>query len=125
MAWRDRGAFDVAMAGMIAIFQALARRRSGQIREQTMASAATGQWSTRCAVLAVLGLPLAHVPSITQLVSWECGPGYHKPRFGRCVPDIGVPLVRRGRYSLVHTGHHARSLPPIRSMGPWGPRVNG
>jgi hypothetical protein len=113
------------MAGMIAIFQALARWRAGLIRQQSMASGAAGQWSRPFAVLAMLGLPLAHLAAPAQLVSWECGPGYHKPTFGRCVPDIGVPLARRGRYSLVRTAHHGRSLPPIRSLGPWGPHVNG
>ncbi len=72
-----------------------------------------------------VGMPLLHVAPSASLASWECGPGYHKPTFGRCVPDIGVPLRRLGRYSAVHTARHARSLPPIRSLGPWGPRVNG
>ena len=72
-----------------------------------------------------VGMPLIHFTPPAQTVSWDCGPGYHKPRFGRCVPDIGVPLYRRDRYSLAHTARHARSLPPIRSFGPWGPRVNG
>ncbi|WP_408837463.1 GCG_CRPN prefix-to-repeats domain-containing protein [Acidisphaera sp. L21] len=65
-----------------------------------------------------------HLAPLAQQVSWDCGPGYHKPLFGRCVPDSGVALVQRSRYAADHFTRPQRRLPaPIRSMGPWGPRV--
>ena len=123
MAWRDKGALEVAMAGMIAFVTALPGRCAGLIREQTMAGGNRGQWARHFAVLAI-GLPLAHLPPSVTPVSWECGPGYHKPLFGRCVPDPGVPLLRLGRYTTTRHTRHARLPAPIRSMGPWGPTLH-
>ena len=96
------------------------------IGEQSMARTGTGQWARRAAVLAV-GLPLTHLPTGFVPASWECGPGYHKPLFGRCVPDPGIPLYQRSRYASGHGERraHARLPTPIRSMAPWGPSVRG
>ena len=85
-----------------------------------MAGPQAGQWARRVGMLAV-GLPLTYASAGVVPVSWDCGPGYHKPRFGRCVPDAGVPLYRSSRYSAGRA--HGRLPAPLRSMAPWGPNL--
>ncbi len=82
------------------------------------------QWARQAALLAV-GLPLVHVPVVLQPVSWDCGPGYHKPRFGRCVPDPGISLSRSSRDAVGRADRpmHGRLPAPIRAMAPWGPTL--
>ena len=91
-----------------------------------MAGTRIGQWVPPAAMFAVC-VPLLHFPPAMLPVSWECGPGYHKPLFGRCVPDPGVPLLRYNRYAVSHSARQRRGhLPtPLRSMAPWGPTVHG
>ena len=73
-----------------------------------------------------VAMPLLHLPPAATAVSWDCGPGYHKPMFGRCVPDQGVPLYRTNRYAAAHGTQHSHArLMPLRSMAPWGPNVRG
>ena len=91
-----------------------------------MAGPGIRQWARHAALLAI-GLPLMQMPSAFLPVSWECGPGYHKPLFGRCVPDAGISLYRSSHMVAGRADRrgHGRLPAPIRSMGPWGPSVRG